>query len=95
MPFQNGIACHGPGLAGRRTRRESTPYLLATGPAHPPEPKTLEEAKRRLIPFFRMIRDEGGLALPDCAAMLGIAPSTAEADWTYAKAWLKREMEKS
>jgi hypothetical protein len=27
--------------------------------------------------------------------MLGIAPSTAEADWTFAKAWLKREMEKS
>ena len=24
--------------------------------------------------------------------MLGISQSTAEADWTYAKAWLKREM---
>ena len=27
--------------------------------------------------------------------LLGIARSTAEADWTVAKAWLKREMEKS
>jgi hypothetical protein len=28
------------------------------------------------------------------AEVLGISQSTAEADWTYAKAWLKREMEK-
>ena len=27
--------------------------------------------------------------------MLGISQSTAEADWTYAKAWLKREVQKS
>ena len=32
--------------------------------------------------------------LPEAAEMLGVARSTAEADWTYAKAWLKREMEK-
>ena len=25
--------------------------------------------------------------------MLGVSQSTAEADWTYAKAWLKREIE--
>jgi RNA polymerase sigma factor (TIGR02999 family) len=36
-----------------------------------------------------------GLALPKVAQLLGISQSTAEADWTYAKAWLKREMEKS
>jgi hypothetical protein len=29
------------------------------------------------------------------ATILGISQSTAEGDWTYAKAWLKREMEKS
>jgi hypothetical protein len=27
--------------------------------------------------------------------MLGVSRSTAEADWTYAKAWLKRELEKN
>ena len=27
--------------------------------------------------------------------MLGISQSTAEADWTYAKTWLKREIEKA
>jgi RNA polymerase sigma factor (TIGR02999 family) len=36
-----------------------------------------------------------GLTLPEVAEMLGISQSTAEADWTYAKAWLKREMEKT
>ena len=36
-----------------------------------------------------------GFTLPEVAKMLGISQSTAEADWTYAKTWLKREMEKS
>jgi RNA polymerase sigma factor (TIGR02999 family) len=40
------------------------------------------------------LRYFAGLALPEVAGMLGISQSTAEADWTYAKAWLKREMEK-
>jgi RNA polymerase sigma factor (TIGR02999 family) len=35
-----------------------------------------------------------GLTLPEVAEMLGVSQSTAEADWTYARAWLKREMEK-
>ncbi|MCI0462918.1 MAG: ECF-type sigma factor [Gemmataceae bacterium] len=41
------------------------------------------------------LRYFAGLTLPEAAAMLGVSQSTAEADWTYAKAWLKREMEKS
>src|SRR5262245_29356521 len=41
------------------------------------------------------LRYFAGLSLPEVAEMLGIAQSTAEADWTYAKAWLKREMEKT
>jgi RNA polymerase sigma factor (TIGR02999 family) len=41
------------------------------------------------------LRYFAGFTLPEVAQMLGIAQSTAEADWTYAKAWLKREMEKS
>jgi RNA polymerase sigma factor (TIGR02999 family) len=36
-----------------------------------------------------------GMTLPEVAQMLGIAQSTAEAEWTYAKAWLKRHMEKA
>jgi RNA polymerase sigma factor (TIGR02999 family) len=39
------------------------------------------------------LRYFGGFPLPQVAQILGISQSTAEADWTYAKAWLKREME--
>jgi RNA polymerase sigma factor (TIGR02999 family) len=47
--------------------------------------------KARLV----KLRYFAGLTLPEVAQMLGISQSTAEADWTYARAWLKREMEKS
>ena len=40
------------------------------------------------------LRYFAGFTLPEAAEMLGISQSSAEADWTYAKAWLKREMEK-
>jgi RNA polymerase sigma factor (TIGR02999 family) len=40
------------------------------------------------------LRYFAGLTLPEVAEVLGISQSTAEADWTYAKAWLKREIEK-
>jgi RNA polymerase sigma factor (TIGR02999 family) len=40
------------------------------------------------------LRYFAGLTLPEVADLLGVSRSTAEADWTYAKAWLKREMEK-
>ena len=41
------------------------------------------------------LRYFAGLTLPEAAAALGVSQSTAEADWTYAKAWLKREMGES
>jgi RNA polymerase sigma factor (TIGR02999 family) len=53
----------------------------------------LEAAQPRRARLVKL-RFFAGLTLPEAAAMLDIAPSTAEADWTYAKAWLKREMEK-
>ena len=46
--------------------------------------------KARLV----KLRYFAGFTLSEVADVLGIAQSTAEADWTYAKAWLKREMEK-
>ena len=41
------------------------------------------------------LRYFAGFTLPEVAEMLAISQSTVEADWTYAKAWLKREMEKT
>jgi RNA polymerase sigma factor (TIGR02999 family) len=54
----------------------------------------LEAASPRKAQLVKL-RYFAGCTLPEVAELLGIAPSTAEADWTYAKAWLKREMEKA
>jgi RNA polymerase sigma factor (TIGR02999 family) len=40
------------------------------------------------------LRYFAGFTIPEAAQILGISQSTAEADWTFARAWLKREMEK-
>lgn len=52
----------------------------------------LESASPRRAQLVKL-RYFAGFTLPEIAAMLGISQSTAEADWTYAKAWLQREME--
>jgi RNA polymerase sigma factor (TIGR02999 family) len=33
-----------------------------------------------------------GCTLAESAEILGVTPATAEADWTYARAWLRREL---
>jgi RNA polymerase sigma factor (TIGR02999 family) len=53
----------------------------------------LEAASPRRAQLVKL-RYFAGLTLPEVADLLGVSQSTAEADWTYAKAWLKREMEK-
>ncbi|MCI0637674.1 MAG: ECF-type sigma factor [Gemmataceae bacterium] len=54
----------------------------------------LEAAYPRRAQLVKL-RYFAGFTLPEVSALLGISQSTAEADWTYAKAWLQREMEKS
>ena len=54
----------------------------------------LESASPRRARLVKL-RYFAGFTLPEVAEMLGISRSTAEADWTYAKAWLKRELGKS
>ncbi len=54
----------------------------------------LEAASPRRARLVKL-RYFAGLTLPEVAEILGISQLTAEADWTYAKAWLKREMEKT
>lgn len=41
------------------------------------------------------LRIFAGCTIPECADMLGISASTAEDDWAYARAWLRREWNKS
>jgi RNA polymerase sigma factor (TIGR02999 family) len=54
----------------------------------------LEAASPRRARLVKL-RYFAGLTLPEVARMLDISQSTAEADWTFAKAYLKREMEKT
>lgn len=39
------------------------------------------------------LRFFAGRTIPEVAAILGIAPKTAEADWYMARAWLRRRMD--
>ncbi len=41
------------------------------------------------------LRYFAGLTIPQTAEAIGIAPSTAIADWSYAKGWLKLEISKN
>ena len=54
----------------------------------------LEAASPRRAELVKL-RYFGGLSMPEAAAALDVSLSTAEADWTYAKAWLKRAMGES
>ena len=40
------------------------------------------------------LRYFAGMTIPQAAAVLGIAPSTADKYWAFAKAWLRTEMER-
>ena len=35
----------------------------------------------------------GGMSLEDTATALGVSPRTAQRDWIFARAWLRREMQ--
>lgn len=59
---------------------------------------TLEDALTRLESVdpraaqVVSLRFFSGLSAPEVAAHLGVSLRTVEADWTHARAWLKREM---
>ena len=46
-----------------------------------------EQAKLVELRFF------GGLTVPELAEVMGISPATVKRRWTFARAWLRREME--
>ena len=39
------------------------------------------------------LRFFAGLPLPEVAQLLGISPRTADRQWVYARAWLRREIQ--
>ena len=56
--------------------------------------KKLEQLSPRKAQVVKL-RYFAGLTIPEAAKALGIAPSTAIADWSYAKGWLKLEISKN
>ena len=48
----------------------------------------LDPRKARLVE----LRYFGGLSIPECAAALGISPSTVGREWSVARIWLRREL---
>jgi RNA polymerase sigma factor (TIGR02999 family) len=85
---------------GGRQRSAASPDQLAASP--PLEPLALlavHEALDRLAEKsprkaeLVKLRYFLSCTIPEAAELLGIAPATAEEDWTFAKAWLRKHLE--
>lgn len=63
------------------------------------ETLALDEALARLAAFHERsarvveLRFFGGLTIAEAAEVVGVSHGTVEADWTFARAWLRRELE--
>ena len=68
---------------------------------NPPDRLALEEAVTRLGAFdprlchLAELRLFAGLSTSEAGALLGRAPSTARRDWSIARTWLQRELERA
>jgi RNA polymerase sigma factor (TIGR02999 family) len=86
---------HGGGLTRQEAILDDLPITVTRDPL---ETLSVHEALDRLaqksprkaelvkLRYFR------GCTIAEAAQILGIAPATAEEDWTYAKAWLRRQL---
>jgi RNA polymerase sigma factor (TIGR02999 family) len=84
---------------GKLTRQALDPDQIA----HPDRSDlllALDEALERLdstdptVASLVRLRYFAGMSIPQAAAVLGVAPRTANNYWAYAKAWLAAELEK-
>ena len=85
---------HGAGLEQRDVDPDDLPV---TAPGDPLEILAIHEALERLAEKsprkaeLVKLRYFLGCTMAETAQVLGIAVATAEEDWTYAKAWLRRQ----
>lgn len=91
----------GPRRGGGRARVElGESAVLAAEPEQALELLDLDEALERLAAReprpARVVhlRYFAGLSLEETAAALELSPATVKADWSYARAWLHRELER-
>jgi len=86
---------HGGGLIRRECILETVPHVSTRDPL---EILNIQEALDRLDEKsprkaeLVKLRYFLGCTISEAAQILGIAPATAEEDWTYAKAWLRRQL---
>src|SRR5262249_18343708 len=82
--------------------REAAQAPAEARPLAPPPREDLlavDDALTRLAATDRaaadlvQLRYFGGLSIPEAAEALGISPRTAERLWTYARAWLRQQIE--
>ena len=83
---------------GDRVRQDADPDgLPVADPGDPLEVLAIHEALDRLAARsprkaeLVKLRYFLGCTMAEAAQVLGIAPATAEEDWTYARAWLRRQ----
>jgi RNA polymerase sigma factor (TIGR02999 family) len=85
------------GGGARQLSLETDPIFVAAA-LDPLEVLAIHEALERLAAKsprkaeLVKLRYFLGCTIPEAADILGIAAATAEEDWTYAKAWLQREL---
>lgn len=88
------------GFAKRGGDRQSVPLEDATivSPERAAEVVALDEALKCLAQLDERksqiieLRFFGGLNIEETAEVLGVSPGTVMRDWTFAKAWLRREI---
>jgi RNA polymerase sigma factor (TIGR02999 family) len=85
---------------GGRARQELDPDLIAV-PEAADDLLALDAALSRLeatdphVAAFVKLRYFAGLTIPQAASQLGISPRTADAWWSYAKAWFQAALHDS
>jgi RNA polymerase sigma factor (TIGR02999 family) len=84
---------------GGLARRDADPdEIPVTNPRDPLEVLAVHEALDRLAQKSPRKAEQVklryflGCTVAEAAEILGVAPATAEEDWTYAKAWLRRHL---
>ena len=84
---------------GGESEREDLPLSRITSPEAPAELLALDEALQRLAQHdsqsadLVQLRFFGGLSVRQAAEVLGVSPRKADFLWSFARAWLRREME--
>jgi RNA polymerase sigma factor (TIGR02999 family) len=86
---------HGGGLTRQEASLEDLPVAAARDPletlhVHEALDQLAQKSPRKAE--LVKLRYFLGCTIPEAAQILDIAPSTAEEDWTYAKAWLRRQL---